>query len=114
MNGLWDGSVSRIAYSAEYDYNFDLSFTANNGVVDQDLTQEYSDFVNGNAGSFDASEYVSEGEKAYAYDVHWYTVSYYDENGNFDGDDATTWTARYLYSPVVTTYGIVGFAEWYY
>ena len=114
VNGLWDGSVSRITYSAEYDYNFDLSFTANNGVVDQDLTQEYSDFVNGNAGSFDASAYVNEGEKVYAYDVHWYTVSYYDENGDVYGDDATTWTARYLYCPVVSTCGIVGFAEWHY
>ena len=90
MNGLWNGTVNETIYDSALNHDYYLSFTANNGIPVEDLTQEYCEFYN---------PQLDEGEKIIAYD-------------EFEDSDEY-WHARYLSVYIGQTMGIVGFADWY-
>ncbi len=102
VNGLWNGRVSNISYDAEFDYNFDCSYTANNGQVVEDLTEEFLNNVVYDYGFNDSnlSKHENGELKVAAYDVLF----------NDDGD--SVYCYWFSYDPNGTE-GIVGFATNY-
>ena len=102
VNGLWNGRVSNITYEAEFDYNFDCSYTANNGQVVEDVTEEFLNNFVYDWGINDShlSEHENGELKVAAYDAF-----YYD-----DGDSVQC--CWHNYDPNGTE-GIVGFATLY-
>ena len=98
VNGLWNGRVSYIAYSSADDYNFDMPFTANNGLPVEDLTAEYVNFCyeNGIDDPSSLSKYENGEKKICAYDILWY--------------DGGGWRSYALHYTSGGTVGVIGFA----
>ncbi len=85
-NGLWDGEIESIA--TVYGVEYDLSFTAENGVPTEDKTEEFLDTCPG--------AFIPENVYVYAYDYP------YDDDGQ-----------RYVYSVIGQggTVGAIGYGE---
>ena len=97
MNGLWNGRVSYIAYDTLADYEFDVSFTANNGLPVEDLTANFLNFFYENASDTSILSEFEDGErKIGAYDIFWY--------------DDGRWQVRWMGYVPDKTMGVVGFA----
>ena len=62
VDGLWDGPVIKKVFDNDFNYTFDLSFTAVRGAVQEDVTEEFKDL------GFQL--YLKEGAKIYAFDLY--------------------------------------------
>ena len=62
IDGLWDGPVIKKVFDNDFNYTFDLSFTAVRGAVQEDVTEEFKDL------GFQL--YLKEGAKIYAFDLY--------------------------------------------